>query len=139
MSGYHTTPIVIDREEAQRAETIASAKRLLSAAVKYGEARGKLLALEAKVAARGLKAGLIMYGAAAVCAIAAAAVLIAAMVAGLTALLPHANGALACATVLLGGAAFLLLRLGRQRLRAQNLFPATRTELESDKQWLKNL
>ena len=141
MTRFHSAPIVIETAATPPETTVPAFKKLLASAVKYGEARAKLLALEAKIAARGLKTGLLLYGVAAVLAIAGAAVLIAGLVLLLAFWLPQANGALACGIVaaVLFLTAFLLSRRGRGVIRNQHAFPASRAEFESDKQCLKNL
>jgi hypothetical protein len=117
-----------------------SAKQLLAAVLRYANARGRLAALEAKIAWTEMKTGLVLMGAAAVALAAAFAVITAGLVLLLIQWLPQGNGAAACGVVagIMILAALVMLRLGRKALGAQNFFPVTRAEIQIDQQCLKN-
>ncbi len=120
--------------------TKSSAKHVLSAALHYAQARGKLLAVEARIAAAEMKMGLILFGAAAIALLLGGAILLVGIVLLVMMVLPQANGAAACGAVgaLFIIAAWLMLRGGRKALSGQNFFPVTRAEFHEDHQCLKN-
>src|SRR5687768_15070431 len=121
--------------------TIVSVKQFISAAARYLDARARLLALEARLAAQQMKTGVVMLGGAALLIGTALLILAAGLVLWLTTVLPQGNGAAACGVV--AGvfilAAVILIWRGRQAFKGQNHFPVTRSELKTDKQWLKEL
>jgi uncharacterized membrane protein YqjE len=120
---------------------VVSMKKLIAALTRYLDARVRLLTLETKLVARDVKSGVLMLGVAGLLAGTAFLVLAAALVLWLTEWLPHGNGAAACGIVaglFLVVAGFLVWR-GRRSFQGQNWLPVTRTEFNTDKQWLKEL
>jgi uncharacterized membrane protein YqjE len=113
---------------------------MLAAAVRYATARGRLAALEAKIAVGEMKLAAVMIGGAGVALAIAFAIITVGLILLLMQVLPQGNGAAACGVVagVLILTALLMLRAGRKALSAQNFFPVTRAEIHIDQQCLKN-
>jgi uncharacterized membrane protein YqjE len=139
MALYHVTRN--PDTNANHAGTVASVKQLVSACARYVDARYRLFSLEAKLAARQIKTGVVMLGIAGLLIGVALLVLAAGLVLWLAMALPQANGAAACGVV--GGVfilvAGLLVWRGRKAFKGQTHFPATKSEFQTDKQWLREL
>ena len=120
---------------------MVSLKQLISGFAQYFEARARLLSLETKLAVRQMKTGILLMGGAALLIVVALLLMAAALVMWLSTVLPQGNGAAASGIVAGGfilGAAVLVWR-GREAFKGKNHFPVTKSELKTDKQWLKEL
>ncbi len=118
-----------------------SVKYLLSASARYAGARVRLLLLEARLAAEDTKGPLVLCLIAAAGLAAGSLLMLTALVLGVARL--FMNGDAALASAVLGGVllttAFLMLVKALKSIRAQELFPVTKSEFNVDKQWINEL